>query len=296
LVSGCITLLLIELLAMKRLFFIFCITLLPVSHLFSQDLKDAGAGVIDFLLRNPKTADRMKPSESIALDIIGNLLKTSSQRNHELNLAAAGSDKVIINSNDNRQAEIVRDTNGKIYLLVDGIIYPISDELVKQAQINPNISTTSSIVSIETLYPYNLETLVKADRNIIKNDEICTVFTCNNIIIHNGLYSIKKHFQNIKRSFYNSEDIYFVVRYNTSKKKEYYCNLLTLRLYDENNNLRAEQSVGTKPNESSFQWWPSLHNFSPGIYTIHVILGNNSNEFIPIGLKHKVEKIEILNR
>ncbi|GAJ21052.1 unnamed protein product, partial [marine sediment metagenome] len=43
---------------------------------FSQKVEEVSAAVINFLLENPKTADKMKPSEGIALKIISDFLKT----------------------------------------------------------------------------------------------------------------------------------------------------------------------------------------------------------------------------
>lgn len=124
---------------------------------FAQIIEDVGAGVIDFLLRNPTTANRMNTSEAVALDIIGDLLTTSSVRKHELKYATAGSNKIVINNNDNRNAELVKDVHGRVYLLVDGTIYPISEELVQQATIsNYSINAGNSITLLE---PYNLSIL-----------------------------------------------------------------------------------------------------------------------------------------
>ncbi|MBU0711704.1 hypothetical protein KKA87_07255 [bacterium] len=112
------------------LLFIFVFSTLSLS----QDLEDIGAGVIDFLLKNPKTANKMSGTESVALDIIGDLLKTESERKHQLEYASAGRNQVTINSNDGRQAQFVKNESGKVYLLVDGVIYPIATELVNQAK------------------------------------------------------------------------------------------------------------------------------------------------------------------
>jgi len=114
--------------------------------------KEVGAAVIDFLLRNPKTANKMNSNERTALNIISDLLKTSGQREHEIEYAIAGRSQTTINTTDSRQAQFVKDGSGNIYLIVDGVIHPIAQELINQA---------SSILSIDnaTLLPYNLNGL-----------------------------------------------------------------------------------------------------------------------------------------
>jgi len=111
--------------------------------------KQVTAAVIDFLLRNPKTADKMKTHEKIALDIIGDLLTTQDQREHELGYATAGRSQLTINTTDSRQAQFVKDESGNIYLVLDGVVHPIAQELVNQARNIPTIENA-------TLSPYNL--------------------------------------------------------------------------------------------------------------------------------------------
>jgi len=119
---------------MRQRFLILSILALSANICFSQNLKDISAGAIDFLLRNPKTANRMNASESTALDIIGDLLKTASERKYQLEYAAAGRNQIMLNTNDGRQAQFVKNENGKIFLLVEGIIYPIAQELINEAE------------------------------------------------------------------------------------------------------------------------------------------------------------------
>lgn len=121
---------------------------------FSQKPEEVGASVIDFLLANPKTADKMKPSEGIALNIISDFLKTQGQRKHDIEYANAGRDQVTINTNDGRQAQFVKDGSGNIFLVVEGVIYPIAPELINQASSIPSTSIDNA-----TLSPYNLRDL-----------------------------------------------------------------------------------------------------------------------------------------
>ncbi len=84
---------------MKKLILIFSLIVITITNSYSQIGEDIASGVIDFLLKNPKTANRMAPAEKVALDIIGDLFKTAGNRKHALNYATAGQDEIIINTN-----------------------------------------------------------------------------------------------------------------------------------------------------------------------------------------------------
>lgn len=75
----------------------------------------------------------MNATETVALDIIGDLLKTESERKHQLEYANAGRNQITINTDDGRQAQFVKNEQGKIFLLVDGVVYPIAQNLVNEA-------------------------------------------------------------------------------------------------------------------------------------------------------------------
>jgi len=106
------------------------IVLLVSTNLFSQAIESVGAGVIEFLLTNPKTANRTNASEAAALSVIGSLLDLSARRKHEVNVARAGRDEIVISTNTGNQAAVYLDAQGNVYLLFNGTIYPISDGLV----------------------------------------------------------------------------------------------------------------------------------------------------------------------
>lgn len=101
---------------------------------YSQELETVGAGVIDFLLTNPKTASQTNATETAALRVIGNLLSISAHRKHEMNVANAGRSEIVINTNSGNQATVYSDTQGNVYLMYNGTIYPISARLVNQAK------------------------------------------------------------------------------------------------------------------------------------------------------------------
>jgi len=180
--------------------------------------KQVGAAVIDFLLRNPKTADKMEPNERIALDIIGDLLKTQGQREHEIEYATAGRNQLTINTSDGRQAQFVKDKSGNIYLVMDGVIHPIAQELINQASNIPSIDNA-------TLPPYNLRGLENMFNSNPKEDisqkyknEISAVFSYKwyRDLDNDGVFNFNE-FNQIKRTFYNDEDFYIAIDYQTEK-------------------------------------------------------------------------------
>jgi len=138
---------------MKRISLLFLISICVINS-FAQEVEDVGAGIIEFLLRNPKTANKMNKTESITLDIIGGLLKTEAERKRQLEYATVGRDQIIINTNQGNQAQIVKDTNGNIYLLYEGVIYPIAQELLQQAN-EYDEGNVSTIDNSEKKIPYS---------------------------------------------------------------------------------------------------------------------------------------------
>jgi hypothetical protein len=136
---------------------ILCILIIQ-TH--AQKAEDIGAGVIDFLLSNPKTANKINSTEVAALDVIRDILKTKSFREHEIAVATAGSDQIILNEpSTGKQATIVKDQSNNIYLLYQGIIYPIEKSLIEQANIPERDSYENAIISKITLPGYNINIL-----------------------------------------------------------------------------------------------------------------------------------------
>jgi len=119
---------------MKRIPTVFLIISL-FSMSYTQKIEDVGAGVIEFLLRNPQTANRMNQTQSVALEIIGDLFRVEGERKHKLEYASSGSNHITINTQDGNQAQFVETLSGEVFLLANGIIYPISQELINQAKI-----------------------------------------------------------------------------------------------------------------------------------------------------------------
>ncbi len=119
---------------MKKIALILTTILIFHVSIHGQTWETIGSGVADFLLSNPKTADKMKPEHQVALSIIGNLLNTSGQRKHELNVANAGRTQMNFNTNSGQQIQLVMDANGSVYALSNGIIYPISQNIVNEAK------------------------------------------------------------------------------------------------------------------------------------------------------------------
>ena len=136
------------------------------SNSYSQGWETMGKGVINFLLTNPKTANRTNATEAAALNVIGDLLSISAQRKHDINVANAGRSEIVINASGNNNATVYSDIHGNIYLLYNGTIYPVSAGLINQAK---NEYETPSIKNA-TLPGYNLSTLkneFESDRKVL---------------------------------------------------------------------------------------------------------------------------------
>lgn len=139
---------------MKTINFLTVLIFLHLSS-YSQQLETLGAGIIKFLLTNPSTANKTNPTETAALNVIGDLLRISAERKHDMNVAEAGKSEIVINSTAGNQAKIYLDPQGNIYLLYNGLIYPIAKTLIdeaKESEINAKTNGCS-------LRPYNLSSL-----------------------------------------------------------------------------------------------------------------------------------------
>lgn len=124
-----------------KIFFLVILVTFVNNVAFSQNnltkngtAETVGAGVIDFLLSNPKTASKFNATEETALSTLGDILRIFGERKHEVNVATAGKDQITINTSDGRQITAVADNQGNMYLLKDGVIYPIAQSLVNQAK------------------------------------------------------------------------------------------------------------------------------------------------------------------
>ena len=150
---------------MTQKFAIVVVILISINHaIYSQEVETVGAGVLDFLISNPSTADKLNPTQAVALRIIGGLLKTSAQRKHDMNVANAGRSEIIINTTNGNQATIYSDNQGNLYLLNNGTIYPISRELINLA----NNEFASETIKNSTLQPFNLIDLEKEYKSFRK--------------------------------------------------------------------------------------------------------------------------------
>ena len=132
------------------------------STCYSQGWETFGKGVIDFLRTNPKTASRINANEAAALNVISDVLRTSAQRKHDINVAKTGRSEIIINTGSNHQATVYSDIQGNVYLLYNGTIYPISSDLVNQAKSESGESANEyepPIIKNVTLQNFNLSTL-----------------------------------------------------------------------------------------------------------------------------------------
>lgn len=200
---------------MKRITLILIFLTFTASISFSQNLENVGAGVIDFLLRNPKTANKMNTTETVALDIIGDLLKTESQRKHQLQYASAGRNQVTINLNDGRQAQFVKSENGKVFLLIDGVIYPIATELVNQAKgIETNVSSNTSYNS-KSFDLNKLNTDYNSSNTYYFRIKTAIPFKWVQDLDENGFIEFNE-IKQIKKQFYDNENFQILVNYETN--------------------------------------------------------------------------------
>lgn len=271
-----------------------CVFVLSSSIIYSQEIEDISAAVIGFLLRNPKTANKMKTGEKIALDIIGDLLKIESERKHQLKYASAGRNQITIKTNDGRQAQFVQNEQGKIFLLYDGVIYPIAQELVNQAK-------GLEEINIATLSPYDEQEL---EKRLLAHDSknangLKLIFTCkwHRELDGDGSFSFKEYYHK-KRTFSIDEDfeilwVFYTERYDVAT--------VYIKIYNESNGELMEdfKAVCTSANKKGAL---TLDNQSipkgtlpTGIYIISAEIEFGSLS-VSSGRKMLNEKIEIINR
>ena len=104
----------------------------------------------------------MNASEAAALNVISDVLRTSANRKHDMNVANAGRSEIVINTGENNQGTIYSDIQGNVYLLYNGIIYPISKDLVNQAKSESGESVPDyqpPTINNATLPNFNLSSL-----------------------------------------------------------------------------------------------------------------------------------------
>jgi hypothetical protein len=97
-------------------------------------IKNISAGAIDILMNSKGGLDKLNPNSRRALGLVRDVLIQSSDREHQKDLANSGRDQIILNVDDGRKVNLVKDENGKVYILSEGIIYPISKEIVDEAK------------------------------------------------------------------------------------------------------------------------------------------------------------------
>jgi len=126
--------------------------LIGYQQLFSQNIKDVSAGVIDILINVPKINGVVKPGGEAALRVVRDLLIQSSLRDHQLGVASAGKTELELQEANGVQAQLVRDADGKVYLVQNGQIFPINQNVVDQARllnVSNGISSKSEIPSFD---------------------------------------------------------------------------------------------------------------------------------------------------
>ena len=117
---------------MKKLLVL--VLILFYTTVSGQILETIGAGVVDFLLSSPSTANKMNTDQQIALSLVGGLLNKAGNRKHDLNVAEAGQTQITLNTDSGQQIQLAMDTNGSVFAISNGIIYPIGQNVVSQAK------------------------------------------------------------------------------------------------------------------------------------------------------------------
>ena len=254
---------------MKQIILIVLIAVFSSSSLYSQKIEDFGAGVIDFLLRNPKTANKMKAEEAIALDIIGDLLKTTSERKHQLEYASAGKNQITINTTDSRQAEFVKNEQGQVFLLMDGVVYPIAQELVYEAQgINQNQQTKI----INSVNNYESSSLKNTYQKQMENkNEVLSMFSYkwHKDFDRNGLSF--NEFHQVQNEFYNNENFKIVAKLSTLDASFNLC----LEFYNEYTGEKVESRCAwVNPTKNpTLEFFSICSNELPvGVYLVNLKL------------------------
>lgn len=250
--------------------------------------KTVAAAVIDFLLGNPKTADKMNPTQQIALGLIGDLLETQGQREHELDLATAGRDQLIINTTDGRQAQLVKDQSGNLYLVFEGVIYPLAQELVNQARNIPTISRT-------TLPLYDLKKLKrKYNSSYSNNIQALFSYKWHQDLNNDGFIGFSEYKQ-IKRTFYKDEDFYIAIVYAIKNKFKGNLELKIFENYSGRLMLNKEWRAISPPKGSGGRIkFERIYaeSFPVGVYLIQANLIKDDSKTV----SSESEKFEIIQR
>jgi len=119
---------------MKKIVLIVTTILISIFSVQGQTLETIGSGVADFLLSNPSTVNKMNPTQQAALSVIGNLLKTVANRKHDINVAKAGRTQMNFYTSSGQQIQLVMDKDENVFALRNGVIYPISKNVVNEAR------------------------------------------------------------------------------------------------------------------------------------------------------------------
>jgi hypothetical protein len=126
-------------------------------HSHAQNIKDVGAGVIEMLMGSQKISSDMKPGERIALNVVRDVLVQASRREHEMGVASAGKTEINLRDNVGNQAQLVKDENGNVYLIQNGQLYPIDQQIVNQAR---NSRLTFNNRENQVLQPASHESII----------------------------------------------------------------------------------------------------------------------------------------
>ncbi len=129
---------------MKYIRLILTLLLLSAFCAQAQTIKDVGAGVIELLMSSPKVTKNMSVGDVAAFKVVRDLLVQSSYRQHELGVASAGKTEINLRDDSGNQAQLVRDESGNVFLVQNGKIYSINQQVVNQANTLPFYGATGT--------------------------------------------------------------------------------------------------------------------------------------------------------
>ena len=204
---------------MRHLVLLICFSYI-ISGAFSQAFETVGAGVIDFLVSNPTTANRMNSTEKAGLTVMGNLLNIAGQRKHDMNIATAGRQQVIIQETTGKQAEIALDPDGNMYVYYNGMVVPLNSSIIKQAkeEFAPKYKAEN-----EYLPPYKIQEIRETYKFLVPKDMCKPVFYTVTNPRGMYLYQIANKFETNKYRIYPSKGYSnsYLRRLRKSKTKIY---------------------------------------------------------------------------
>ncbi len=244
---------------------------------------DVFSGALRFLTTNPKTANRMKPGEKVALNLVGELLKTQANRNHDLRVASQGKDQININYG-NGTASIVRDVKGNIYLLLEGTVYPISKEFIEQASQNQTLSRVPSKIYLPG---YDEKQMEEEFTKVKLGIFLFSYYHDDNMDGHRNF----EEFHGKTRNFEAGKAVNIFVGHFHIKKKN--TAISKLEVIDSHGKIVHTNSQKNSGLFGYVTFWFGVQINLPGDYSINVVISDINGNGKTIGTTHLREAVRI---